>query len=164
MTRANIEYLKKHGPTPFPELPYQLHVKDKLEGAARITLTGGSGNGLSLGTGKGGPTSVAYLVDTHKTKEIIRAFLDENPSLVKSLPKNSLTKRFGGYGHEFQEAARDVLSEYDTKEVDMKRNTSQNQPERGPRAKYDPTCPDCGGLYEGDKCDFCKRFDTIHAE
>lgn len=100
MTTENITHLKNHGPSTNDELPTTVESHHRAAGVHSFTLSGNHGDAAKMG---GRPTSI-YCLPEHTKSDVLRAFLDTNPSLVEAKPRHGLHRLIKGHGQEWLEA------------------------------------------------------------
>lgn len=107
-----IVYLQEHGPRPKSELP----VNSLGENVRRLlgTLNVGSGPDGGGGTASvaGGMTEVAYLLDDHDLKDVVRVWLEVNSERVDEVDPDSLRRKLrNSVSREEKDTISDVLDE-----------------------------------------------------
>ncbi|WP_155120587.1 hypothetical protein [Haloprofundus marisrubri] len=127
----NITHLQEHGPVPDDELPTEVTPLHREAGLRFFAVRRGRGGVTSIG---GEVTRIAYLED-HDREDVLRTFLDENPSLVEAKQRRAMTQTIGQQGRSWSKLASEVLGDY-----------YDSVESRGPNWEEEETqeCPLCG--------------------
>lgn len=106
-TDGAIPHLKKHGPTPVPDLPVpNVRPEHKSEGLAVFKLKKTVGPGVPIG---GRTTNVAYLMGRHSEEEVVESWVEANPEAVETESRRrSLSIRIGSHGDDWRDAFRSI--------------------------------------------------------
>lgn len=103
----NIRYLLYNPPTPVSELPATHSPSGRRLGVTVFRLRNGS--------------PVAYLQGEHTAADVIRAFVEANPTILDGMDRGAAVMAFGRHGPAFREAARTVLPELDDLDLGRRR-------------------------------------------
>lgn len=98
----NVAYLREHGPSTRSELPGSVDQGDLSHGAAKFQITN---NVQSCDT-------VYYLMDDHDPAAVLSKFLSENPNVVESNDRRTLTSLAGNHGRSFRDIASEIVEEF----------------------------------------------------
>lgn len=132
VSRANVDYLQEHGPTFLDDLPSNpTHKQRKKFDIQKLKL------------GAGG-RCITYLPE-HDYREVLRTFIEEEPSFVEHRSYAEITRRLP---KEFRGAWADISEEYGL------------EPETGfgRAAGEKDICPICGGKVVPEKMDDHKEL------
>lgn len=109
MVSKNVETIEDDGPTAYADLPTDsLSVNDRMNGLARLKITGRNGGGKSMG---GSTRSIVYDFEDHDKREVVREFFDVNQKFVEECSYHKIRQLFANCGTGWGEAASAVMGE-----------------------------------------------------
>jgi rubredoxin len=135
MVVQNVAHLREHGPVPVADLPgRQVRPADWGTELRTFTITG------SPATRTGGnATKIAYL-ERHDREDVLRCFLDENPSIIENRRFIDFQRLLGKQGRDWKEPSRAIREEF----WDEAGDDDSDSPGGPKEMPTEQECPHCG--------------------